>query len=122
MKNQIINLKDLEGKTIVDTNINNGDLWFKFSDNTFAVLIKNDITEGFGYTKEEINLDQYCRDETEYALVELGLITKKEYKLACEIEELRGENLEEKLEQERKEIIKRMELEQHNKISKKYGV
>ena len=46
MKNEITKLKDLKGKTIIDTKMNCGDLWLKFSDNTFAVFIVNDITEG----------------------------------------------------------------------------
>jgi len=51
MKNEIKNLKDLNGKTISETKINSGsgELWVKFTDNTFAVFVVNDITEPFGY-------------------------------------------------------------------------
>ena len=121
MKNEITKLKDLKGKTIIDTKINCGDLWVKFSDNTFAVFIVNDITEGFGYRKEEVNLYQYGKDKTEYTLVELGLITKQEYENACEEEELQYKKREEEREKEEQERIKRIELEQLYKLSKKYG-
>ena len=117
MKKEITNLKDLKGKTIVDTKMDCGDLWIKFSDNTFAVFIVNDITEGFGHRKKEVNLYQYGKDETEHTLVELGLITEQEYQKACEEEELRYK----KREKEEQERIKRIELEQLEKLSKKYG-
>jgi hypothetical protein len=121
MKNEITKLKDLKGKTIIDTKMNCGDLWVKFSDNTFAVFIVNDITEGFGYRKEEVNLYQYGKDKTEYTLVELGLITKQEYENACKEEELRYKKREEEREKDEQERIKRIELEQLDKLSKKYG-
>jgi hypothetical protein len=122
MKNEITNLKDLKGKTISDTKIHLGELWVKFSDNTFAVFIVNDITEGFGYIKEEVNLYQYGKDKTEHTLLELGLITKQEYDQACEEEELRYKKREEEREKEEQERIKRIELEQLEKLSKKYGI
>jgi len=121
MKNEITKLKDLKGKTIVDTKMYCGDLWVKFSDNTFAVFIVNDITEGFGHRKEEVNLYQYGKDETEHTLLELGLITKQEYEKACEEEELRYKKREEEREKEEQDRIKRIELEQLDKLSKKYG-
>ena len=58
MKNEINNIKELKGKTISDLKLDCGDLWLKFTDNTFAVLVVNDITEGFGYTRNEININQ----------------------------------------------------------------
>ncbi|AGO48542.1 hypothetical protein Phi18:3_gp030 [Cellulophaga phage phi18:3] len=121
MKKEITELKDLKGKTIVDTKMSCGELWIKFSDDTFAVFIVNNITEGFGHTKEEVNLYQYGKDETEHTLLELGLITKQEYEKACKDEELRYKKLEEKREKEQQDRIKRIELEQLENLSKKYN-
>ncbi|AGO47435.1 hypothetical protein Phi19:3_gp031 [Cellulophaga phage phi19:3] len=121
MKKEITELKDLKGKTIVDTKMSCGDLWIKFSDDTFAVFIVNDITEGFGHRKEEVNLCQYGKDKTEHTLLELGLITKQEYENACKDEELRYNKLEEKREKEQQDLIKKNELEQLEKLSKKYN-
>jgi len=121
MINEITKLKDLKGKTIVDTKMYCGELWVKFHDNTFAVFIVNDITKGFGYRKEEVNLYQYGKDETEHTLLELGLITKQEYDKACEEEELRCKKQEVEREKEEQDRIKRIELEQLDKLSKKYG-
>ena len=120
MKNEITDLKDLKGKTIVDTKMYCGELWVKFSDNTFAVFIVNDITESFGHRKEEVNLYQHGKDETEHTLVELGLITKQEYKKACEEEEMRYKKREEERGKEEQDRIKRIELEQLDKLAKKY--
>jgi hypothetical protein len=121
MKNEITNLKGLKGKTIADTKMYFGDLWVKFSDNTFAVFIVNDITESFGHKREEVNLNQYSKDETEPTLLELGLITKQEYENACEKEKLRYKKREEEQQKKEQDRIKRIELEQLDKLSKKYG-
>jgi hypothetical protein len=120
MDNQIKSLINLNGKTIIDVKKHCDDLWLKFSDNTFAVLVINDITKGFGQTKTEIDLDEYSRDKTEYILVELGLISKQEYDEAIEQDKLEEEIYAKKREIEEKERIEKYELEQLEKLLLKY--
>jgi len=119
MKN-ITKIKDLRGKTIVDTKTYCGDLWLKFSDDSFAVLVVNDITESFGYRKEEVNLYQYGKDKTEYTLVKLGLITEQEYKNACDEEEKERQKRQQEREEKERKRVEEYELEQLKKLSDKY--
>jgi len=43
-----LNYALLKGITISNIIQSSGDIWVSFSDNTFAVLVVNDTTEGFG--------------------------------------------------------------------------
>lgn len=122
MKNEITNINELKGKTISDLKLDCGDLWLKFTDNMFVVLVVNDITEGFGYTKNEVNINQYGKDNTDYTLVDLGLISENEYKEACEQEEIKYQKRQEERDNQEKERIKNIELEQLEKLKSKYGL
>lgn len=122
MKNEIRNIDELKGKTISDIKPNCGDLWLKFSDNTFAVLVVNDTTEGFGHTRNEVNIDKFGRGETDHMLVDLGIISKEEHEEACQREEeeyRKRQEVKDRLERERTENI---ELEQLEKLKFKYGL
>ena len=83
MKNEIRNLKDLKGKTIVETKKSNNDLWIKFFDDTFVVISISDITKGFDHPESEVDIFEFEQDKTDYTLVDLGLITEDEYEKAC---------------------------------------
>lgn len=122
MKNEINNIKELKGKTISDLKLDCGDLWLKFADNTFAVLVVNDITEGFGYTRNEVNINQYSKDKTDHTLVDLGLISENEHKEACNQEEVEYQKRQDERDRQEKEIIKNIELEQLEKLKSKYGL
>ena len=122
MKNEIKNIHELEGKTISNLKLDCGDLWLKFTDNTFAVLVVNDITEGFGHTKNEVNINQYSKDKTDSALVDLGLISQNEYKEACAQEEIEYQKRQVERENQEKERVKNYELEQLGKLKSKYGL
>ncbi len=122
MKNEIQNINELKGKTISDLKLDCGDLWLKFTDNTFTVLVVNDITEGFGYTKNEVNINQYSKDNTDHPLVDLGLISENEYKQACEQEEIEYQKRQDERDRQEKERIKKIELEQLEKLKSKYGL
>jgi hypothetical protein len=121
MKNEITKFKDLKGKTIVNTKSYCGDLWVKFSDNTFAVFVVNDITKAFGWREEEVSLNQYSKDKSEITLVELGLITRQEYEEACEEEELMRKKMHEEQEIEEEKRVKEYELKQFELFRKKYN-
>jgi hypothetical protein len=122
MKNEIQNINELKGKTISDLKLDCGELWLKFTDNTFAVLVVNDITEGFGYTKNEVNINQYSKDNTDYSLVDLGLISENEYKQACEKEEIEYQKRQDERDIQENKRIKNIELEQLEKLKSKYGL
>lgn len=122
MDNEIKNIEDLKGKIISEVKLDCGDLWLKFSDNTFAVLVVNDITEGFGYPKHEVGIEKHGRNKTDSTLVELGLITQKEFTDACEQENLEYKKYEEERERKEQERIKKIELEQLEKLKSKYGL
>jgi len=121
MENEIKNLAALKGKTIIEVKNEGGELWLKFSDNTFAVMVVNDITESFGYTKTEVNLYKYGKDKTDHILVDFGLISENEYKLACHQEELEFKNrIAERVNAEN-ERLKKYELWQLENLKTKYN-
>ena len=122
MKNEIKNIHELKGKTISDLKLDCSELWLKFTDNTFAVLVVNDITEGFGHTRNEVNINQYSKDKTDHTLVDFGMISQNEYKEACEQEEIEYRKRQEERENQEKERVKNYELEQLEKLKSKYGL
>lgn len=122
MKNEIKNIDELKGKIISDLKLDCSELWLKFTDNTFAVLVVNDITEGFGYTRKEVDINQYSKDKTDHTLVDLGLISENEYKEACEQEERENQKRRDERDNQKKERIKNYELEQLEKLKSKYGL
>lgn len=122
MKNEIININELKGKTISDLKLDCGDLWLKFTDNTFTVLVVNDITEVFGHPKYEVNINQYGTNKTDHTLIDLGLISKNEYEEACKHEEIEYQKRQEERDNQEKERIKNIELEQLEKLKSKYGL
>jgi hypothetical protein len=85
---ELTKICQLKGKTIVDIKLDCGELWLKFKDNTFAVFVVNDITEPYGFEKKEVNINQFLKDKTDHTLVDLNLISEKEYKEACIKEEI----------------------------------
>ena len=121
MNKEIRDIKQVKGKLIDSTKIVRGDLWIKFSDSTFIILACNDITEGFGYKREEVNVRRWEADETSTTLLDMGLISKDDHEKAIEEEEKETERR--KKERELKEIdrIKKIELEQLKKLNEKYN-
>jgi hypothetical protein len=122
MKNEIRNIEELKNKTISDFRLDCGDLWLKFSDNTFVVLVVNDITEGYGHTKNEVNISNWSKDKTDPTLFELGLISENEYKQALREEEIEEEKRQQEYDNKEKERIKNYELEQLERLKSKYGL
>ena len=76
---QLVKITDLINKTISKTIKSNDELYIKFMDDSFVVFEINNNTEGFGYDKKSIEISDYIRDNTYHELVELGLITKKDF-------------------------------------------
>ena len=120
MINELKKITDLKGKTISDIQKFDRELWLKFSDNTFVLFVVNDITEGFGYTKYEVNINEYSKNYTNHALLKLNLITKKEYDDACMEMELENKKRIELYVQKQNEEIEKKELEEYNRLKSKF--
>lgn len=117
---KIDTLEELKGKTIVNIKQDLDDLWITFSDGTFTILTMKDVTEGFGYTKQKIDISVYDPDETSEICLELGLINEEDHKKAVlkedEDEKIRLKQRE-GLEKER---IRELELKQFEVLKNKY--
>lgn len=120
MDKQIKKLEELKGKQISNLFIYCDELYLKFSDNTFAVLIPKNITEGFGSAKTEVNIEEYDIDKSNKILVENGIISEEEYLEALKKEEELEKELEEKYKREHQERIEKYELEQLRILKQKY--
>ena len=122
MKNEIESLEELNGKMISDIKSTDGDLWLKFTDNTFVVLIVKDITEGFRIDRNKVDICEYNHDNTCHILVELGIITEEEYKQACEKEEMEYEKRQEEHDKQEQERIRETELKRLEELRSKYNL
>jgi hypothetical protein len=84
---QIMNKKDLIGKTIKNYYESFDDLWIRFTDDSFVIFRCEDKTDGFDQTHYICNIFDYEVDNTYEPLVNLGLISENEYNIACEEED-----------------------------------
>lgn len=120
MENQIKVLNDIIGKRI-DKVVSDGDeLYIRFSDNRFVVFHIEDDSNGFGYHRSSIRVDEYSKDSTDKNLVDLGVISITEYQESIKKEE---EELELRIlenEKQLKENTKRSELEELKRLKQKY--
>ena len=122
MKNQITEINKIKNKTIIDFKKDGNELWLKFSDDTFTILVNRDITEGYSYQRNEITVDDFHRDETEHFLVDLGFISEKAHKDACIKNDFEFQKKYEEREKQEIERIKNDELEQLHKLKSKYNI
>lgn len=116
---QIIKEKDLEGKTITKV-YKDDELWLRFSDDSFAVLKVNDISEPYGYTRTEVSVEDYFKGKSDYSLVELGLVTEKEYHKACKEREIEFQKSHEESERKRKKRLEEREMKELQRLANKY--
>ena len=105
---QLINKKELVGKTISEILQSSQEFWIKFTDDSFVVLEIINNTEGFGYTSTIIDVSDYIINATNNELVKLGLITQDRYEEACKEEE---EEYERERQQRERELYEQQELE-----------
>jgi len=122
MKEQIIQLEGLVGKTISRIKItDSGELYIVLDDGRFAVFEARDIAEGYGYSRHVVDIDTYCKDATCRSLLELDIINKNEYDIANKEEEERY-NRAKKERQEKEELRQEaIELEQYQRLQKKFN-
>ena len=117
---EIKDFDDLKGKTIIDYVKDGDELWIKYSDDSFSVFVINDITEGFGYRKEEIGLNHYSKNNTDRPLVELGFISEEECESALKQEEIECEKHHKESILKEEKRVEDYEKEQLRILSEKY--
>ena len=117
---EIREIEQLKGKTIIDTYNHMDELWLKFSDGSFAVLVVEDISEPYGHRKEQISLNHYSKDNTDRPFVELGFITEDEWVKALREEEIEFEKYRSEQQEKEKKRIEEYELEQLRNLEEKY--
>ena len=120
MEGQILTIEGLVGKKIYKCVYSCGDLYIRFLDNTFSVLTIRDTTEGFGYEQQEVKVDDYGTNKSDFALVELGLVTKSEYEESCKNDEMDRETDRLQRQKEDEEFIKEIELKKLKELKSKY--
>jgi hypothetical protein len=119
--NQLFKQEDLIGKTISQIHLSSGDLWMKFTDNTFSVFRIEDKSEAFGYTDNVITVSDWIYTNTDKELVVLGLVSERNHKEALAEEEAEYEERRKKREEEDMKRIEQQELEQYKKLAEKFG-
>jgi len=119
---QLFKHKHTEGKTIKKMILpdENSRLWISFTDDTFIVFEIDNIGGWFSYDRFIIVTDTYTKNSTNIELVELGFITKKEHEIA--LKKQHDDYLERcrLLDIEQEERNRKYELEQLEKLKKKY--
>ncbi len=121
---QLFKQEELIGKTIAQVILpkeSYQDMWIKFTDNSFVVFDTEDRTEGFGQERNVINISDSKKDNTSEELVQLGLITKSEYELALQEEEIEYQKRCAERDAIEKKRIEDYEKKQLEILNKKYN-
>ena len=117
---QIVDKKDLIGKTIKRYYESSYDFWIRFTDDSFVVFKYENRTQGFGQEHEGVVVDDFHVENTSPELVQLGLITRSEYEYACEEEDRQYELRKQKRETENQQQEIERELQLLQELKKKY--
>lgn len=118
---QLNDLKDILGKTIDGFSQEYDEFYLKFTDDTFISLQFEEGDEGFGYGKSRgFKATTYVIDEADEILLKFGFVTKAEHIDAQRIQKQRWID-EDRIHKEKEEaMLKRIELDQLEKLKKKY--
>ena len=119
---QLFKQEDLIGKTITQTIMCDDEVWIKFTDESFVVIdIKTEYGPGFGgYNHQRVVISECEMTNTSQPLVDLGLITKKDYDFAWEQEEIKTQARIKERDEEMKKDIEIHEREQLKELELKY--
>lgn len=109
---QLTEFKEVLGKEISKVYHDGHKLWIRFKDDSFIVIEAVDITKGFGYTEYKVGIDNWTKDNTELGLLELKLITKKQFQEAL-VEE---EKERERLYKEQEELTKKQAIRDRRRL------
>ena len=100
---QLFKKEELIGKTIRKILYPcGGELWMSFTDDSFIYFRTHSENSGFGYKSEFIEIEDFEVDNTCHELVELELITRTDYEIACEEADKKYEMLRREKENEEK--------------------
>lgn len=117
---QLFEEKELIGKTISKTHFSGDELWIRFIDDSFVIFKSTCESYGFDYSDYYLKISDYKIDNTCHELVDLGLITKKEYDKAVKVENRKWEKENEIRIKESKEKHIAEELQLLNELKQKY--
>lgn len=120
---QIFKKEELIGKIIKKVYIpedSYGDVCVRFTDDSFIIFIIENTTVGFGYPSNKISIDESTYGPSSHELVEVGLVSEKEYSKAVEEQENEWKRRSEEAEQKLKKMKEEYELTLLNKLKKKY--
>jgi hypothetical protein len=120
---QLKKFDDLIGKTICNYHLDGDEIYFRFTDDTFAVIEMDDISSPYGHgPKYEAKISTHNTSETDEALVELGIITEGQYREACRKQEEKWKREEEEREARYKNQQTKKDLEAYLQLQKKLGI
>lgn len=113
--------KDLvKGKTIKKMHTADDELFISFTDDTFAIFVIKEETEGFGFTRSSITVSEDDADFCNSGLIEIGVISDEEHRKAWE-------EFDRRMDEERAEYDKKVkdehemrEVLEYQRLKKKY--
>jgi hypothetical protein len=117
---QLKKLKEIKGKTISDFTQSNDDLYIKFDDNSFIILTVDDQSEPYGYPQNVIEVDSFDAGEDDQLLVELGIVSKKQFNQAIKKREEREKIFWKEREELERKRIEEEELKILKTLKEKY--
>lgn len=121
---QLFEEKELIGKIIAQIVMpknHTGDMWVKFTDNSFVIIKNESYQEGHGNRYEYVGIEDMEQGANNSELLELKLITKKEYDDALIAEEKKYEQWRFENDERQKKEQEKYEKEQFEKLKSKYG-
>ena len=121
---QLFEEKELISKTIAQIVMpknHTGDMWVKFTDNSFVIIKNKSYQEGYGNRYEYVGIEDMKQGANNSELLELKLITKKEYDDALIAEEKKYEQWRIENDERQKKEQEKYEKEQFEKLKTKYG-
>lgn len=119
---QLLTEEELVGKTIAAiVTAGDGDMWIRFTDNSFTVLDYSEKSNKFGDTWEAVVVSEYDVSISSKELYLLGFFTKEEYLKIIEEEKRKHET---RLTEHQERLLKEKEeeeLRQYRLLHQKFG-
>ena len=119
---QLLTEEELIGKTIAAiVTAGNGDMWIRFTDNSFTVLHYEERSNKFGDTWVSVVVSEYAVSISSKELHLLGFFTEEEYLKIVEEEKIKHEI---RLKEHQERLLKEKEdeeLRQYKLLHQKFG-
>ena len=120
---QLFESTELIGKTVSEIIMPKnhlGDMWIKFSDDSFVIIKHESYQEGYGSNYDYVGIEDMEQGAENSELLELGLITKKEYDDALIAQEKKYEQWRIENDQRQKKDQEQYEKSMLGKLKEKY--